>query len=529
LINWHKYSKKLSTPQFILLNIALGIGHFIAVLSAGSFLPMLPYVAGGIGKAIPFAVWGQSNYVAAMGAAFLISRPIMKKFGPKNTAIGAFLLFALSGFMVLGSLNNYPAYSISRTLQGFAAGLSITPSLFLLLEQYRGPKHKVAISLWSLAAFTPFSVGPAIGGYFAYVLGNWRLLFVVFSTLSFIVAGVIWALLGAKADHRDKSYRLTPMLMLFAIFFAAAASEQEFFNIGLLTNFTGREISLWWTICGLLIFMWIFWVANGEAKEPLIRFEIFKYKNYTFGLMLMGLAFMCIQGSIVQYVLRLQSVDGYTAWHAGLIFLPIFIFSKPFSILTQRYIHRGYDPRLLTCISCIGFAISFWWMGEYIRPATWETLLLPQVLEGAALGVFLVSLNSVILSNVPEKDLSHAVDILNSFRTLCAAIIITLSDVIWDRYAASARNHLIAADSGNLNRYIETISPLTKYSSGQIHHLLNAHMTTQSGWLTFNAMFHALAVAFVIFGLVIWFASASHLIHKNKEKDLIAESLGEEP
>jgi DHA2 family multidrug resistance protein len=243
----------------------------------------------------------------------------------------------------------------------------------------------------------------------------------------------------------------------------------------------------------------------------------------------MGLAFMCIQGSIVQYVLRLQSVDGYTAWHAGLIFLPIFIFSKPFSILTQRYIHRGYDPRLLTCLSCIGFAICFWWTGEYIRPTTWETLFWPQILEGAALGVFLISLNNVILSNVPDKDLMHAVDILNSFRTLCAAIIITLSDVLWDRYAASARDHLIAADSGNLNRYIETISTLNKHSPQQITHLLNTHITTQSGWITFNAMFHALAIFFGILGVVIWFTSASHLIHKNKENDLIVETLGEEP
>lgn len=490
---------------------------------------MLPYVAGSIGKAIPFAVWGQSNYVAAMGAAFLISRPIMKKFGPKNTAMGSFLLFALAGYMVLGSVSNYPAYSISRTIQGFAAGLSITPSLFLLLEQYKGPKHKVAISLWSLAAFTPFSVGPAIGGYFAYVLGDWRLLFAAFSTLSLIVAAVIWALLGAKADHRDKSYRLTPMILLFAVFFAAVSAEQEFFNVGLLTNFTGREKSLWWTISALLIFMWLFWVVNSHAKEPLIRFSIFKNKNYTFGLIMMGLAFMCIQGSIVQYVLRLQSLDGYTAWHAGLIFLPIFIFSKPFSVLTQRYIHRGYDPRLLTCLSCIGFALSFWWMGEYVRPTTWESLLWPQLLEGAALGVFLISMNNVVLSNIPEKDLMHAVDILNSFRTLCAALIITLSDVLWDRYAAAARDHLIASDSGNINRYIDSITPLSTYSSDQIHHLLNTHLTTQSGWLTFNAMFHALAVAFIVFGVLIWFASSTHLIHKNKENDLIAESLGEEP
>lgn len=234
---------------------------------------MLPYVAGSLGEGLPFAVWGQSNYVAAMGAAFLISRPIMRKFGPKNAAIGAYLLFAISGYLVLICIPVYPAYTVARTLQGFAAGLSITPSLFLLLEQYKAPKHKVAISLWSLAAFTPFSVGPAIGGYFAYVLGDWRLLFVLFSSLSFMVVGIIWALLGAKADHQDKTYQLSKHLLIFALFIAAVISVQSFFNVGMLTDLTDRKYTSWWIVSAILIFMWLFWIANSEVKTPLCIFR----------------------------------------------------------------------------------------------------------------------------------------------------------------------------------------------------------------------------------------------------------------
>lgn len=243
----------------------------------------------------------------------------------------------------------------------------------------------------------------------------------------------------------------------------------------------------------------------------------------------MCLAFMCIQASIVQYVIRIQLIEGYTAWHAGLLFLPIFIFSKPLSIFTQRAIHRGYDPRLLVCISFIGFAISFWWMGEFIRPTTWENLLWPQFIEGAALGIFLVAMTNVTMSNIPEKEQLHAVDVLNTFRTVAAALAITLSDISWDYYTAGVHHYLIADQSGNLDRYIASFTPLSDYSSQAMQHFLYSRMAIQSGMITLNAMFHALAISFVIFAILIWFASASHIVHKDKKQDRIIESLGEEP
>ncbi|EEF25525.1 Multidrug resistance protein B, putative, partial [Ricinus communis] len=256
-LGWSQCSKKLSPFNFVLLNFALGIGHFITILSAGAYLPMLPYVAGSIGEGLAYAVWGQSNYFIAMGAAFLFARPLMARIGARNAAVTAYLLFAAASLLVLLSVNCYPIFTFARTMQGLAAGLSLSPSLTLLLEHYKKSHQKVGVTLWGLAVFAPFSIGPALGGYFAYRLGDWRWLFVVSFAASMVVVSILWAILGDKtgilqASTKPRSLKST--FKSFLLFLGAAVALQEFFDIGLISDLSSKESTLWWVG---ITFLWL--------------------------------------------------------------------------------------------------------------------------------------------------------------------------------------------------------------------------------------------------------------------------------
>lgn len=524
---WRRYARKLPAGQFLILNLALGVGHFVVLLAAGAFLPMLPYVAGTLGWAMPYAVWGQSNYVAAMAAAFLIARPLMRRHGAKNTALLGYGLFALTGLVVIEAVRVFPLYVGARTLQGVGAGLCVAPSLALLLEHYQHRKRHLATGLWGLAAFVPFSVGPALGGYFAYVLGDWRLMFMAFSAVTLVVAGVVWALLGDRPSHHDPREPLGRHLLVFALFLGAVLALQAFFNLGILTDLTSRAYPSWWILAVFCLLGWLFWVLNGARGALFIDFSLFRQRNFAFGLAVLCLAFIGIQGAIVQYVLRLQSLEGYSAWHAGLLFLPLFVLSKPLSLRAHTLIRRGGDPRILACVGCAGFALSFWWMGEYVRPTTWESLLWPQFLEGASLGLFITAMNALILGHVPEARQLHAGDILNCARTLAAAWIIALSDVFWDRCAASARSHLTspgAADAWNL---IAGFDPGAAAPGTALYHALAGRLAAQTGWLTFSAMFHCLAACFAAGALLVWLADPIRP-RPATLPERIAETLGED-
>jgi DHA2 family multidrug resistance protein len=521
IINYAKYSRILPPTQFILLNLALGLGHFIVLLNAGAYLPMLPYVSGSAGEGIGYVEWGQIDYFTAMGASMLIARPIMQHYGPKNSAIFAYLLFSTSSFAALQTIPFFSVYTSIRVIQGFAAGISIIPSFFLLLEYYTEDQQKMAVSLWSLALFVPYTVGPALGGWFAYELGDWRLLFESSSILSLVIAAIIWALLADWEDKPEKSPRFfKSSLFLFGLFFSSAIALLSFFDVGILTAVTSDEITLWQIFMAFLFLSWLFWLKNGESRTPLIKFSMFNHPNYGFSMLILCLSFLGFQGSIVQYLLRIQLIEGYTAWHAGLIFLPLFVFSKPLNMLAQKLIHQGLDPRIPASIALIGFSASYWWISSYIRPATWETLLWPQILMGAAMGLFFVSMTALALGHVPKKEQIHAVDVLNSFRTLSAALGITISDIAWDRITAHELNRLSSPDAGNALRYAST------FDNDAAFHLAHEKFVQTASLLTLNDLFYLLSLTFIALAAMVWLLRPD----ARKESDMIIlENLGEEP
>jgi len=519
MIDLKRYSRILPTSQFVLLNLTLGVGTSLILLNAGAYLPMLPYIAGSAGESIAYAVWGQSDYFTAMGAALLIARPLMLRFGPKNVVIFAYLLFATACITALMTIPFFFVYTCTRIVQGIAAGLSITPSFFLLLEYYREDRQKTAIYLWGLTLFMPFSIGPVLGGWLAYEMGDWRLLFIFSFFTALLVAGILWALLADWEDKVDTSFHISSPMRLFILFFISVLTLQEFFDVGLLSDLSSRFPILWWLFFASALLAWFFWYENGRSNNPLVRFSLFTHPNYAFGMLILSLAFMCFQAAIVEYILRLQGVEGYTAWHVGLIFLPLFVFSKPLSILASNLIHKGYDPRFLACISLITFAISFWWISGYIRPASWEELLWPQFLEGAALGLFFVPMTAVALSHVPKADHLHAVDLLNTIRNIAAGVAITLADIGWDRLTEFERNHLTSPDSSNAWRFTSLFND---------NHLPHEQISLHASLLAINDLFYVLSLVFAILAVLIWFARPSP--QKEADSDMpLLEALGEEP
>jgi DHA2 family multidrug resistance protein len=520
MIKMKGYSRFLPTSQFILLNLILGVGHFLVLLNAGAYLPMLPYISGTIEEGIGYVVWGQSDYFTAMGAAFLFARPLMLQYGPKNVSIFAYLLFSAASLAALFRFD-ISFFTAIRVLQGFSAGLSILPSFFLLLEYYSEDRQKTAASLWSLAVFVPFSLGPALGGAFSYELGDWRLFFASSFIIALFVAAVLWALLADWEDNVVPSHSFSQRVWLFLLFFTAVIALQEFFDVGVLSDLSSRFDTLWWLFFGFALFAWLFWIENRRSDIPLVNTLLFACPNYGFGMLILCIAFICVQGSLVQYIIRFQLVEGYTAWHVGLLFLPIFLLSKPLSILAQNIIQKGRDPRIFACISFAAFATSFWWISETVRPAPWETYLWPQFLEGAALGLFFVSMTAVTISHVPEPEKMHAVDVLNSVRNLAAGLAITLSDIGWDRLSDYELNRINGPDASNASRFLSL-------SQGMgTPNLIQEKIKLQASFLAFNDIFHLLAVAFAALAALVWLARPSQ---KKPHPDMpIFENLGEEP
>ena len=489
------------------------------LLNAGAYLPMLPNVAGTLGVAFPYAVWGQGDYFTAMGAAFLIARPLMMRYGPKKIAILSYVLFSLASLLAWLTTAHFFVYTGMRMLQGTAAGLSFTPSFFLLLEYYRGDRQKTAATLWSLAAFVPFSIGPALGGWLAYTMGDWRLLLVVSGFIALFVAAMLWGLLADWEDAADISVPIRKQMVLYGLFLSSAWSLQQVLNVGVLSDLSSRFSELVPLVLVCVLFTGVFWQLQYKKSYALIKPHVFKYPNYLFTLSLLCIAFIAIQGSVVQFIIRFQLVEGYTPWHVGLLFLPIFVLSKPVSWFTQKLIQNQVDPRFLASVSLLGMAVGFGWIASYDRPASWSTLLWPQFLLGAALGPFFSSFTAIALSHVPKDEQFHAIDVLNTSRNIAAGLAILLSDIAWDRLFDLELNRLSTPDADNAWRFTAAWPTATP--------ALHDELTLHASLLTFNDIFYALSVGLLLIAGLVWLAQRPAYL---PQRDLpLFESMGEEP
>jgi DHA2 family multidrug resistance protein len=52
------YPRRLRGWRFLLFNLVLGLGHMIVLFSLGSYIALLPHVAGDLGGVLPsFGTW----------------------------------------------------------------------------------------------------------------------------------------------------------------------------------------------------------------------------------------------------------------------------------------------------------------------------------------------------------------------------------------------------------------------------------------------------------------------------------------
>jgi len=94
-------------------------------------------------------------------------------------------------------------------------------------------------------------------------------------------------------------------------------------------------------------------------------------------------------GNVVVLPLWLQQYMGYTATEAGLLTAPVGIFALLLSPLVGRQVGKT-DPRLLGSIAFLIFAVSLYMRTRYNTQANFGFLVVPIIVQGAAMAFFFV-------------------------------------------------------------------------------------------------------------------------------------------
>jgi len=523
--------RTLSGVQFFFLNFGLLMGNILVLFNTGAFASVSLHATGDLGVSPSHAGWMQTYYFICLALALPISSWLAAAVGEVRLYLAAMIAMTLASLLCAATSDLFWFLS-GRALQGFFGGLTIPLSQTLLMREYPESSKSFAVSLWSIAALSPFTLGPAAGGWIADHLG-WRWLFYLNVPLPLLAAALVWALLF---DRQSPQRKMPFDGVGFLLLGAALVCLQTVLNQGQDADWYNSGWLIGVTLAGLLILAY-FVVWELAERSPLLDLRLFARRNFAIGSIMLSLSFMLMYGLLSVLLVRLQVVVGYTSFLAGSVLLPLVFLAKPMASVMHRIVHR-FDARLLVSANMLLFSVYCGWISRYDffgRGGWFSQPLWAQVLEGFCLGGLFVPLTTLFLFGLTPRRQTQAVELGGMLRVLGGSVASPLLGIFWERRAAFHQSRLIESFSLHDGGSIETISRL--HAAGLHDQLATAKLAAVAGQhaaiLGLDDTFRLAAWLFMGLAAVVWLAHPvgpkPAALPKDDRRQAALEDLMEEP
>lgn len=530
LTNFKIVNRPLNRIQFICLNVGLLLGNILVLFNTGAFASVSLHATGALGISPSHATWMQTYYFISLALALPVSSWAALVFGEVRLYLIAMFIMMLAS-LLCATTDNFIGFLIGRAVQGFFGGLTIPLSQSLLMREYPQNSKNFAVSLWSMAALSPFTLGPAAGGWLADHFG-WRSLFFLNIPLSILSILIAWAVLfdRKKTIRKFKFDGIGFSLLLMALFCLQTVLNQgqdaDWFN--------SFELIVILLVGILLMVYFIIWEL-GETN-PLLNLRLFLRRNFLIGSLSLSFSFMLMYGLLALLLVRLQVIAGYTSFLAGSVLLPLVFLAKPMATIMHRIVHL-FDLRLIASINMLLFSfycfynsrLDFFGRGSYFNQPLWS-----QVLEGFCLGGLFVPLTNIFLSQLKQKRQTQAVELGGMLRILGGSTASPIFGAFWER---RSQFHQV--------RLLENLPLVSHWTDENIQHLviqtypksliflkLQEIAKQHAGILALNDCFSLASWLFIGLAAFVWLAkpltpkpiqSEKENVHLTALEDLVEE------
>jgi DHA2 family multidrug resistance protein len=526
------YAERLHGWRFILFNVMLGLGHMIVLFGAGSYIALMPHVASDLGGVrSSFGTWGQTYFMIALALAFPIARWLSGRFGDYRLFIAAFVAYALASYLC-AIAQSIAFFVPARILLGFAGGITLFIGQSLVLREYPDHLKLLALGVWGLVTLMPFTISFPIGGVIADELG-WRYLFYLNIPFSLAIAGITGALLAGRGFEENHTRFDGVGFVLLALIIG---SMQTLLNMG--NDFDWLDSPFLRSV--LIIFIvalpcFIIW-EFGESP-PSFNLHLFAHRNFTIGVIGISLGFLSIQGLLSLFIVQLQVLLGYSSFLAGMVFLPMILLAAPVTV-AMHSLPEGLDARLLVCFNLLGFSFTFYWLGLFDDPGSYEQIFWPMLLLGFFLGSFFTPLTKLTLHGLSGNEQIRAAEEAGFLRVVAGAFGITLQGVVLFRRTPFHQLHLADHFGG---RQFASLDLLKGFSSqmeaagldkGMVSGKLLTLIKQHAGILAMNDAFLLASYLFLGLAGLVWLAHPTYQpVHPTQTEEIMdkrAEQIMEE-
>ena len=489
----------LAGSQLVLGTIALSLATFMNVLDSSIANVSIPAIAGDMGVSPGQGTWVITSFGVANAISVPLTGWLTQRFGQVRLFIASILLFVLASWLC-GLAPNISTLIAFRVLQGLVAGPMIPLSQTLLLSSYPRAKAGTAMAMWAMTVLVAPVVGPLLGGWITDNIA-WPWIFYINVPVGLLAAGAAWSIYR----KRDPGPRRVPLdwvgLALLVLWVGALqimidkGKELDWFESG--------EIIALAVVAAVGFLFFLAWELT-EA-DPIVDLRLFARRNFTLATVSLAVAYGLFFGNVVLMPLWLQQYMGYTATWAGLALAPVGVLAIVLSPWVGKNVGR-IDPRRLATVAFVGFALVLWMRSHFTVQADFATVLLPTVLQGAAMAFFFIPLQAIVFSGLSPERMPAAAGLSNVVRITAGAMGTSLFTTAWENRAVMHHAHLAEAVNPANEAAVRALDGLgaAGHTPDQALATLNRLVDQQAYTMAATDIFFVSAVLFLLLIGMVW-------------------------
>ncbi|HEX6461311.1 MAG TPA: MFS transporter [Thermoleophilaceae bacterium] len=404
--------------------LAVCLGMLMLLLDITIVNVALPSIASDLGASFSDLQWTIDAYAVSLAALMLVSGSLGDLLGHRTVFAGGLAIFSVSS--LLCGLASDPLFlNICRAVQGIGGAAMFATSLALIAQEFRGRERGTALGIWGATAGASVAVGPLIGG--ALTTGiNWRWVFIVNVPIG---ALTLWLVLAKVAETRRRKVRpdwpgaVAFSGALFALVYALIRGNPDgWSSTGVVTAFAAAAVLL-------VAFVGI----ERVRRDPMLELGLLR-RPAVVGASLGAIALAASLFSMLLYItLYLQGILGYSAFQAGLRFLPLTLLVLLVAPAAGKL--SSHVPIRLLLAAGLGLVAAGLALMTLVSPSSgWTALLAGFIVAGAGSGLTNPPLASAAIGTVPEEKAGVGSGVNNTARQVgIAAGIAALGAIFQSR------------------------------------------------------------------------------------------------
>jgi len=491
----------LGGATLMLGTIALSLATFMNVLDTSIANVSIPAMAGDLGVSPDQGTWVITSFGVANAISLPLTGWLTQRYGQVKLFTASVLLFVIASFLC-GLAPSLELLIAFRVMQGIVAGPMIPLSQSLLLSSYPKAKAGSALAIWGITTLVAPVVGPLLGGWITDNM-SWPWIFYINVPIGLAAAAVTWSIYA----KRDTPTRRLPIdgvgLGLLVLW---VGSLQVMLDKGKDLDWFGST-EIWILAIAAVVGFTLFVIWELTERHPVVDLRLFGRRNFWTSSLAMSLAYGTFFGNVVLLPLWLQQYVGYTATQAGMVLAPVGLLAIVLTPFVGRTVHK-VDPRYFVTGAFGVFALVLVMRSHFNTSVDLMTLMIPTIIQGAAMAIFFIPLVTLSLSGLPPERIPAASGLFNFTRITAGSFGTSIATTFWDRRASLHHAQLVE----HLSVYDpSSTQALRSLQSGgmtpdQSYAALNRLVDQQAFMLSANDLFYVSAGIFLLLIAVVWLA-----------------------